>query len=610
MTNIKNPIIKATYANEANLLEQVISLIAEGANPNECTEYFETPLRVSSRNGRFEVVKYLFSVGADPEHLNWTSLFHAVAYGSIEEIKQRISEGCDLTTRDTWDRTPFLLSLQTGSIEKAQTLLDLGASLNDKGRCDKLTWEYVIQMDDSDMLAWLIEKGVPFDSYNSFGNTPLIEASASGAIKCVKCLLSYGADINKRARSQFSKATAISEALNQDIAEVLLASGADFSQISSSLRSALLEIDKKAILTVSKEEYQSQKSRVFGKTNPELCNQAFWYDMVRCNAGAWKARRHFNDTTYSRGQPIWCYERYGRSITPLDNGEFIEIAGEHEDSYDPDFCIYNDVFHHKGNGIFSIYQYPENVFPPTDFHTATLVGKFIYVIGNLGYVKDRMPGFTPMYRLNIETFVIEPVETTGNNPGWIYEHSAKLLEPDIVQVQGGYVACHEGDKETRKINKLIFELDLRSLVWSCYERPPELTPFFPDEYKQFDHSDRTLLSVEDGNQWRLLKIIKVHRIDVTPNQRIRMKESDLIVTKDDFLYVIAYLISSPFSSIDEMKECITKNEWPVETPLTCCRTTNFPPHYRHQGFADVTKDELELFKQWTLSFERGEVAIL
>jgi hypothetical protein len=27
-----------------------------------------------------------------------------------------------------------------------------------------------------------------------------------------------------------------------------------------------------------------------------------------------------------------------------------------------------------------VYGYPESVFPPTDFHTATLVGEFIYVI--------------------------------------------------------------------------------------------------------------------------------------------------------------------------------------------------------------------------------------
>ena len=608
--NIKNPILKAVYANEANLLKQVKNLIAEGANPNECTEYFETPLRVSSRNGRFDVVKYLFSVGAEPEHLKWTPLFHALAYGNLEEVKKCIFDGYDLSLRDTWDRTPFLLSIQTGSIEKAQILLDRGASLDDKGRCDKPALEYAIQMDDADMLAWLITKGIDYESYNSFGNTPLIEAAECGAVRCVKCLLTHGADVNKRDRSQFSKSPAISQALTQEIAEIMLAAGADFSQISSRLRLDLLQIDGEASLSVSEEEYQAQKFRVFGGSNPELCNRAFWYNMLRCNAGAWTARRHFNDTEYSRGEPIWCYERFGKSITPLGNGEYIEIAGEHEDSYDPDFCIYNDVFHHKGKGVVHIYEYPESIFPPTDFHTATLVNKCIYIIGNLGYPKDRYSGFTPVFRLNIETFVMEKVETTGKNPGWIYKHSAMLVESETIKIEGGTVVDIEENGETHRINKSIFELNLKNFEWSAHERPPELAPFFPDEYKQFDHSDRTLLSTQDGDQWYLLKIIRVHRVDVTPNQSIRMEEENLIVTKDDYLYVVAYSISSAFKSLDEMNASIAKNEWTIEIPLRCCRATNFPRPCRHQGFAEVKKEEMELFKEWKLSFERGEKAIL
>ena len=70
-----NLLLKTVYANEENLLEQVKSQLQAGADPNERTEYFETPLRVSSRLGRFEVVKLLFDSGADPSHLNWTPLF-------------------------------------------------------------------------------------------------------------------------------------------------------------------------------------------------------------------------------------------------------------------------------------------------------------------------------------------------------------------------------------------------------------------------------------------------------------------------------------------------------------------------------------------------------
>jgi hypothetical protein len=49
-------------------------------------------------------------------------------------------------------------------------------------------------------------------------------------------------------------------------------------------------------------------------------------------------------------------------------GSVVEIGGEHEDWYDPDFSIYNDVFVYDGRGKIQIYSYPEKEFPPADFH--------------------------------------------------------------------------------------------------------------------------------------------------------------------------------------------------------------------------------------------------
>ena len=77
-------------------------------------------------------------------------------------------------------------------------------------------------------------------------------------------------------------------------------------------------------------------------------------------------------------------KRFGQSLTLLPDGLAVQIGGEHEDYYDPDFCIYNDVFVHERDGSITIYGYPESAFPPTDFRTATLVGDSIYVIGSLG----------------------------------------------------------------------------------------------------------------------------------------------------------------------------------------------------------------------------------
>ena len=83
--------------------------------------------------------------------------------------------------------------------------------------------------------------------------------------------------------------------------------------------------------------------------------------------------------------PGWCFDRFGQSTTVLPDGREVLIAGEHEDYYDPDFFIYNDVVVRAPDGKVAIYGYSKEAFPPTDFHTATLLPDSIVLIGSLGY---------------------------------------------------------------------------------------------------------------------------------------------------------------------------------------------------------------------------------
>jgi hypothetical protein len=154
------------------------------------------------------------------------------------------------------------------------------------------------------------------------------------------------------------------------------------------------------------------------------------------------------------------------SLTPLPDGRFIQIAGEHEDHYDPDFCIYNDVFIHDGKGGFEILGYPKEVFPCTDFHTATLVGEWIYIIGNLGYPDERRPGQTPVYRFHVASGVIEAVATSGEAPGWIYEHEAVLEESGQIRISGGKaVTANEDGSQSIGGLQGRYRLDPTSGVW-------------------------------------------------------------------------------------------------------------------------------------------------
>ena len=218
------------------------------------------------------------------------------------------------------------------------------------------------------------------------------------------------------------------------------------------------------LLDVALNEFMRASKPRFGTANPALMQEPFWQGMIRSGVNAYQAAQHFK-TNDEDIHPVWCAQRFGQSITFLENGLIVQIAGEHEDSYDPDFYIYNDVFVHHPDGTIQIYGYPEASFPPTDFHTATLVGEYIYIIGSLGNYGARQYEQTPVYRLDTRNFSIARVSTQGDNPGWIYKHRAKRLSDQEIQIQGGtIVSVIKGDEQFVE-NDASYILDLISGAW-------------------------------------------------------------------------------------------------------------------------------------------------
>jgi hypothetical protein len=210
-----------------------------------------------------------------------------------------------------------------------------------------------------------------------------------------------------------------------------------------------------------------QPTPIFGTKNPERMNFSFWELMVRNNEPAYWAHRELR----IKAIPLWCFNRFGMTKTQIKGGATVYIAGEHEDFYDDDFYIYNDVIVRRGD-LIEIYGYPKHVFEPTDFHTATVVGQYIYIIGRLGYMHERQPGFTPVYRLNCETFQIETVVTTGDFPGWIFDHKARIGEnKNVITVSGGkLIELDLNGKQYTTQNLHTYDLNLISLNWKRWGR--------------------------------------------------------------------------------------------------------------------------------------------
>lgn len=204
---------------------------------------------------------------------------------------------------------------------------------------------------------------------------------------------------------------------------------------------------------VTPELFLAWRSPRSGSANPEQMNNPVWEWLVKSRLNAYQATKLLDGPSAMDAGPGWCFDRFGQSSTLLPDGRTVLIAGEHEDYYDPDFYIYNDVVVQHPDGRVQILGYPREVFPPTDFHSATLVGSQIILIGNLGYPEDRHSGKTQVLALDLENFATRAAQTSGAPPGWLHAHTATLAEDHgTILVTGGRL--DRGGQESSLVDNL------------------------------------------------------------------------------------------------------------------------------------------------------------
>ena len=95
--------------------------------------------------------------------------------------------------------------------------------------------------------------------------------------------------------------------------------------------------------TVTSELFREWRSPRFGQSNPQRMNNPVWEWLIKSRISAYAANERLNGPDAMKAGPCWCFDRFGQSSTKLPDGRTVLIAGEHEDYYDPDFYIYNDV---------------------------------------------------------------------------------------------------------------------------------------------------------------------------------------------------------------------------------------------------------------------------
>lgn len=450
------------------LLELLTLLLDQGANPNEVSSFGESALRSLAFFARYDGVRFLLDRGADPETLHWTPLHRAVALGSVDDVKVELQKKPDLEAKSCKEFTPMLIALQISDLSKVKLLQESGAKLLPKTKWAK-PYTCAFQSGSLEVVQYLIDENVPYIPSHGYDMGPISEAIENGTPAIVDLILKA---FSKDPNYQKYLDQALGNEEDGRYARLLIEHGANETELKSCAKRGILGHDTikgETLEAITPEQYAAARSPRFGKQNPEEVNEPYWNVMIHFRCSAYAARTQFkDDPVFACGQtvdPVWCADRFGQSITFLPDGRVIEIAGEHEDGYDPDFCIYNDVFEHSPDGSMRVFCYPQEVFPPTDFHAATLVGDWIYIVGSLGYQQTRKNTEITVYRLSTETFEIERVETKGSPKLQLNRHRAWLEKEAKIHVADGKKQTGVGKKEKFETNSKEYVLDLPTRTW-------------------------------------------------------------------------------------------------------------------------------------------------
>jgi len=296
------------------------------------------------------------------------------------------------------------------------------------------------------------------------GKTLLGHAVGWSRADIAELLLEHGARVNDpvlERTDRFPAFTVAQETLEPAMARLLARHGADPVGFDRSVMAAATKAELVPPQDVRRDApHLATVQR--GSRNPQPFRNPFYINQIRSFDSAYAGlRRDFGTEIDACGgglSPVFSFDRFGRTATRLPDGRLVLIAGEHEDSYDPDFCIYNDVCVIGEDGDVAYFVYPVEDFPPTDFHSATLLDDHILMIGNLGYPEQREAGTTQVLRLDIGTWRVTRIETGGDSPGWISRHTADLIGDDIVVCHG---KPEPGDAHAPKRHAL----NIRTLRW-------------------------------------------------------------------------------------------------------------------------------------------------
>ena len=389
---------------------------------------------------------------------------HAVALGSLADVERELAAGAALEAMDWWHRTALAIALVTGDAAKAARLFERGASADVCGRLGPALF-YAIDGHQPALVRWLLEIGADVDQMDASGVTALMHAADVDDVACADVLIAAGAEVDR-----YVFGTALGRATSRAMVERLLAAGAGPTAplAGRTARRGWAAAGSRCHAA------DRHRRRVRARLGPPLRRRQSGADERAVLAGD-DSLRHPGlwrraDVRGAADVPA----RPDLVRAPLRPVADLSARRPHRaDRRRARGFLRSGLLHLQrrlrafaGGRRSPSTATRRTLFPPTDFHTATLMGDVIVVIGALGYQGARGYGETPVFRLDLTTFRMERLETTGDGPGWIYKHRADPAGPHRIRVRGGSIVALRGGKEVHDLNQDEFVLDVSSGRWS------------------------------------------------------------------------------------------------------------------------------------------------
>lgn len=197
-----------------------------------CADSRRKLMWASSRPDSWSDVPALLELGIPLSETGWTAFMLDLAMGKAHiGMVAELSAG-ELSHRDAWRRTQFLLAVTAGDLGVVKALFERGGDFHSRGHCGASALHLAAANNHCHMIEWLLANGFPPDARNDFDNSALHEAVSGDHVDAAALLLKHGADVHERDNNGYGLVHAAT--LTEDLAmlKLLLRAGADVNDIS------------------------------------------------------------------------------------------------------------------------------------------------------------------------------------------------------------------------------------------------------------------------------------------------------------------------------------------------------------------------------------------